>query len=231
MKKVAIVQSCYIPWKGYFDLIAQVDEFIFLDDAQYTRRDWRNRNRIKTPDGVKWLTIPLNSKGQFESRIEQMEVADSNWTKKHWRTLAHNYSKAQHFDEVSEWGEELFEKVSSPYLSHINAFFVSQICNFLKIPTNLSWSTDYGRSDLTKTERLVELCLAAQATHYLSGPSAQDYLEVERFKEVGISVDFANYDGYPEYSQPHPPFCHTVSILDLIFSTGRNSTRFLKHVR
>ena len=228
MKKVAIVQSCYIPWKGYFDLIAQVDEFILLDDVQFTRRDWRNRNKIKTSEGVKWLSIPVASKGRFESPIDEIEVSNRNWPKKHLAALRHSYSKAQCYRDVASWVEDLYSRVDSPMLSEINRYFIESVCEFLGIATKISWSSDYGRSDKSKTERLLELCQACGCTHYLSGPSARAYLEEEKFSEVGLAVNFADYEGYQKYPQVHPPFTHTVSILDLIFSTGKNATEFLR---
>ena len=97
MKKVAIVQSNYIPWKGYFDMIASVDEFILYDDMQFTRRDWRNRNLIKTPTGLQWLTIPVKVKGKFEQKIRETEIEGHDWAKTHWQSLVHNYGKAKHF--------------------------------------------------------------------------------------------------------------------------------------
>ena len=101
-KTVAIVQSCYIPWKGYFDLINLVDEFILYDDRQYTRRDWRNRNRIKTPQGSQWLTIPVEVKGRYDQRIDETRISDPDWAEQHWKTLTHNYASAPHFDDYGE---------------------------------------------------------------------------------------------------------------------------------
>ena len=102
MKKVAIVQSNYVPWKGYFDLIGMVDEFVLLDEVQFTRRDWRNRNKIKTPQGLTWLTIPVVSKGKYEQKISETRISDPGWCEKHWRTLQQNYRKAAGYEEVAD---------------------------------------------------------------------------------------------------------------------------------
>src|SRR4051812_8378856 len=110
-KRVAIVQSNYVPWKGYFDLINAVDEFILYDDMQYTRRDWRNRNKIKTPQGPIWITIPLQVKGRYHQRIDEMLVSDPAWAANHWKTLAHNYAAAPCFGEVAEWLQPLYARV------------------------------------------------------------------------------------------------------------------------
>ena len=107
MKKIAILQSNYIPWKGYFDLINMVDEFVLYDDVQYTHRDWRNRNKIKTSHGLKWLTIPVRQE-RFEQKIIETKVIDKRWNTKHWKSLVQNYSKAKYFNEYKYIFEELW---------------------------------------------------------------------------------------------------------------------------
>lgn len=114
MKKVAILQSNYIPWKGYFDLIGAVDEFILYDDMQYTRRDWRNRNQIKTPQGVQWLTVPVRVKGKYEQKIRDTEIDGSDWAVAHWKALVQNYARAPHFAEIAAWLEPLYLSGSYP---------------------------------------------------------------------------------------------------------------------
>lgn len=228
MKKVAIVQSCYIPWKGYFDLIAHVDEFIFLDDAQFTRRDWRNRNQIKSSTGPHWLTIPVKTKGKFEAPISEIECAGLEWAEKHWKSLVHSYSKAPHFKALEDWVRDLYGSVTTTKLSLINRHFISAICSRLGIDSKLSWSTDYGPSKLSRGERILELCLSCGAGLYLSGPSAAAYLEPGKFRAHGIDIEYADYSGYPEYHQLYPPFTHNVSILDLLFATGDDAVNYLK---
>jgi hypothetical protein len=226
-KRVAIVQSCYIPWKGYFDLINLVDEFILYDDRQYTRRDWRNRNRIKTPQGSQWLTIPVEVKGRYEQRIDETQIDEPDWAEKHWRTLKHNYAAASHFDELRPALQPLYEGPFEPSLSRVNRSFIEVLCELLEIRTAFSWSTDY-EAEGAKTERLVSLCKAAGATAYLSGPSARDYLDETQFSAAGIELEYMDYDGYPEYPQLHPPFDHAVTVLDLLFNTGSEAPRFMK---
>jgi hypothetical protein len=226
-RRVAIVQSNYIPWKGYFDLVNSVDEFILLDDVQYTRRDWRNRNRIKTPQGVIWLTIPVNVKGRYEQRIDQTTVSDLSWAETHWETIRHNYAGAPHFDEYAGAVEAVYRGVSSNLLSDINQHMLTAVCDLLDIHTPVKRSTEYtavGR----KGNRLLSLCLDAGATEYLSGPAAKAYLDESAFEEAGVEVSFFDYDGYPEYEQLHPPFEHAVSILDLIFNTGSEASTYMK---
>lgn len=229
MKSVAIVQSCYIPWKGYFDLIASVDEFILFDDRQFTRRDWRNRNKVKTPQGAQWVTIPVETKGKYHQRIDETLIGDPGWARQHWKTIVHNYAAAPCFAEYRERLESLFETATDRRLSVVNRHFLEAINDLLGIRTTLSWSTDY-EAEGTRSERLLSLCRAADATHYLSGPSARSYLDEQLFADAGIDVSYFDYDGYPEYEQLHPPFDHNVTILDLILNTGSDAPRYMKAV-
>ena len=224
-KTVAIVQSC---WKGYFDLINFVDEFIFFDDRQFTKRDWRNRNRIKTPTGARWLTIPVQVKGRYLQRIDETLVDGTDWRRKHWETIRHQYLTAPYFDQFGERVQELYLGDSEELrLSVINRRFVEALCELLGIDTTLSWSTDYEPVG-ERTERLISLCRLSGATHYLSGPSARAYLEEGRFGAEGIELSYMSYDGYPEYEQLYPPFDHAVSILDLLFCAGPEAGSYMK---
>jgi hypothetical protein len=227
-KRVAIVQSSYIPWKGYFDLIRSVDEFILLDDVQFTRRDWRSRNQIKTRQGLMWLTIPVRSKGLYTQLIQDTHVSDGQWAEKHWATLHANYARAPFFNAAAERLEPVYTQLATEdRLSAINHTLIVAICGLMGISTRLSWSAEYG-APTGKNERLVDLCRKAGATHYLSGPSARGYIDETQFGDAGVTVEFADYGGYPEYPQLYPPFEHAVSVLDLLFSTGPEATRYMK---
>jgi hypothetical protein len=226
-KTVAIVQSNYIPWKGYFDLINLADELILLDHVQYTRRDWRNRNRIKTRDGVRWLTIPVEVKGRYHQRIDETRVSDPAWAARHWSTIAQSYAAAPGFDDHAAQLERVYVETDETLLSRINRRFLIAICDMLGIGTTISWSTDYevvGR----RSETLLALCRQAGATVYLSGPAARAYLDEGRFRAAGIEVRWMDYGGYAEYPQAHPPFVHDVSIVDLLLNVGRSAPRYLK---
>ncbi|MGD9787577.1 MAG: WbqC family protein [Sulfuricellaceae bacterium] len=226
-KTVAILQSCYIPWKGFFDIIRQVDEFILYDEVQFTRRDWRNRNLIKTAEGLKWLTIPVINKGHYHAPIRDMLVADPTWAGQHWQSLLHAYRKAACFDEVAPFIEDLYRGCTETRLSEVNRRFIAALCGYLGIDTPLSWSWDYPVQSDDRTQRLVELCRAAGATRYLSGPSAKAYMDLERFHRAGIEVEYMDYSGYPVYRQLHGEFQHGVSVLDLLFNEGREARHFL----
>jgi hypothetical protein len=227
MKKVAILQSSYIPWKGYFDLINSVDEFILYDDMQFTRRDWRNRNLIKTPRGLEWLTIPVAVKGRYHQKICETAVSELDWGERHWATLAHNYAKAPFFELYRPVFEPLY-RGREESLSAINHGFLRAICGILGIATRISWSMDYRPLAEGKTERLVDLCRRAGGGEYFSGPAARDYIEPALFEAAGIGLSFFAYAGYPEYPQRFGGFEHGVSILDLLFNTGSEARRYMK---
>lgn len=227
-KKVAILQTCYIPWKGFFDMVHRVDEFILYDDMQYTRRDWRNRNLIKTKDGLKWLTIPVEVKGKFEQKIKDTRITGGAWAKDHWKTILHNYSAARHFAVYRPVFEQAYRECEGEdSLSRVNHKFLTLICGLLGIGTKITWSMDYPLAD-GKTERLVGLCKSAGADYYLSGPSARDYIEPGHFEEAGIRLEYMDYSGYPAYAQLYGPFEHGVSVLDLIFNEGPDAVKFMK---
>ena len=230
MKTVAIVQSNYIPWKGYFDLIAAADEFVLYDDMQFTRRDWRNRNRIKTPDGTRWLTIPVQVKGRYHQRIRDTVISDADWPAQHWRALALSHARAPWFDWTADWLEPLYRGADMPDLSGINRHFLTAICQRLGIGTPLTDCAAY-RIEGEKSARLASICQQAGASVYLSGPAARDYLDEAEFTRRGISVRWFDYDGYPEYPQLWGAFEHGVSSVDVFFNTGPQARRYMKAAR
>ncbi|MEX3637143.1 WbqC family protein [Paraburkholderia sp. BR14320] len=230
MKKVAIVQSNYIPWKGYFDMIAAVDEFILYDDMQYTRRDWRNRNQIKTPQGVQWLTVPVRVKGRYDQKINETEIdSDTPWAGNHWKALTQNYRRAPHFEEIAAWLAPFYEEKSFVLLSDFNRSLISEICKYLGIKTRITSSSDYVLAD-GKTERLADLCAQAGGATYISGPAAKDYVDESIFQNAGIELQWFEYAGYPEYLQQWGEFTHGVTILDLLFNCGKSSAQYMKYV-
>ena len=226
MKKIAILQSNYIPWKGYFDMINMVDEFILYDEVQYTKNDWRNRNKIKTSQGVQWLTIPVRREN-LEQKIEDIKITDKKWNVKHWRSLTQNYSKAKYFKEYKDIFEELYLNSNEEHLSQINYKFIVVICKILDIKTKIRHSTEFNLID-GQTERLLGICKDCNTDVYISGPAAKDYFDEALAKKENIKVEWMNYSNYPEYQQVFEPFEHGVTILDLIFNEGENATKFMK---
>jgi hypothetical protein len=231
LKSVLITQSNYIPWKGYFDAINTVDQVILYDDAQYTKRDWRNRNVIQTANGLQWLSIPVDVKGKFLQRIRETKISDPSWNERHWKTLQSNYSRAPHFKDVKDFIAHLYLQATMPALSEINHWFLTEICKWLNIQTPLEFSHGYDLTAENPTERLVNICKTTGASHYYTGPAAKAYLEEQKFINENIKVCYLNYDGYPEYPQLYTPFNHHVTILDLLFNTGRESTKYMKSFR
>lgn len=225
MKKVAIIQSNYIPWKGYFDIIHDVDLFIFLDDVQYTVRDWRNRNKIKTPQGLRWLSVPVGA--DRDRLIHQVEIVDDGWAKKHWETIKYSYSKTPHFKKYREFFEYVYLDSAWTNLSELNQFLIKRISQeFLGIETEFRDSREFAAQG-EKTDRLLDLLVKAGATSYLSGPSAKSYIDDSKFRADGIELAYKDYSHYREYPQPFPPFEHAVSILDLLFNCGPDAPNYV----
>lgn len=227
-KKVAILQSNYIPWKGYFDLIAAVDEFILYDDVQFTKNDWRNRNLIKTPQGIQWLTVPVGQ--DINRRIRDVELPTGKWKLKHWKTLENNYRRAPHFEEIAEIMKPLYLVESFTHLSQLNRRFIEALCDYLGIKTVISNSWDYSFEG-GKTARLADMCVQAGGAEYISGPAAKDYIEDTVFTGRGIKLTWFDYSGYPEYPQLWGEFTHRVSILDLLFNCGENAPKYMRYVQ
>lgn len=224
-RRVAILQSNYIPWKGYFDIIHDVDRFVFYDDNQYTSRDWRNRNKIKTAQGAAWLSVPV---GTDRSRlICDVSIPDRGWQAKHWIALQQNYGKCPHFERYRDYFEHVYLGTTWTMLSDLNQSTIRHIAReFLGIRTEFSDSRGYDGQGL-KLDKLVDVARKAGATYYLSGPAAKDYIVEDRFKEVGIELAWKDYTGYPEYPQRFPPFEHGVTVLDLLFNVGPDAPWYI----
>jgi hypothetical protein len=228
LKKVIITQSNYIPWKGYFDALNLADEFIIYDEMQYTKRDWRNRNKIKTSMGPAWLSIPVEVKGKFSQKISETKTSEKDWNVKHLKTIQSNYAKAKNYKEVKDFIEFLYDKTPLTSLSEINFWFLSEICKWMEIKTIMQSSQLFNLTAANPSQRLLDICLQVHATHYISGPAAKNYLEENLFKDAGIIIDYLDYSDYPEYQQLHPPFEHGVTILDLLLNTGSDYKNYMK---
>lgn len=228
-KKVAILQSNYIPWRGYFDLIASVDEFIVYDDMQYTKNDWRNRNRIRTAHGTQWLSIPVR-RNALQQSICDTRVMDWRWAPRHWRTLSQAYARASCFQFGRDVLADLYAQAASlNYLSEINLLFLRAICAALGVSTRISCSSDYTYDLLAdRTTRLVQLLQAVKGSSYLSGPAARTYLDQQQMTAAGIEVQWMDYSDYKPYRQVQgDPFEPAVSIVDLLFNMGPAATYYL----
>lgn len=234
-RTVVITQSNYLPWRGYFDLLRSADEVILLDSVQYTRRDWRNRNRIKTASGCAWLTVPVEVKGRYHQAIDETLVSDPGWSTTHRRAIEHAYRRAPHYDAVSPWLEALLAEVADEkWLTRINEVLLRAICLRLGLKIPLRRCTDLLDREAMRmmdpTERLARLAEAAGAQRYLSGPAAKAYLDPSVFSMRGISVDWMSYAGYPAYKQLWGGFESQISIIDLLFNTGDEAPQYLDRV-
>lgn len=223
--RVGIIQSNYVPWRGYFDFIDSVDMFVFHDDLQYTKNDWRNRNRILTPNGLRWLTVPVNYK-TVSQRIDEVSIDyRQSWARNHLNLLEANYRRAPFFQTyVSQYADIVTHEF--PSISRLNVVLCRWILPILNIHTPTLMSCDLNPSG-SKSERLIDLLLKLGATSYLSGPSASAYLDLELFQRHGIRVEYKSYD-YPPYPQFQTSFCGDASILDLLFHTGPDARHYLK---
>lgn len=223
--RVAILQSNYIPWKGYFDIIGQVDLFVFHDDLQYTKGDWRNRNKIKTPKGTEWITVPCGT--SEHRRIYEVILPDPAWQRQHWNLIRTHYARAPYFKSYAPFFEDIYLGRTWTSLSDLNQHVIRAISSdILGLTTRFDDSRAYGLKQ-SKAARVLELLAKLHADTYLSGPAAKDYLCDADFLTAGIRLEWMDYSGYPEYPQLFPPFQHAVSIIDLIFNTGPDAPRFM----
>jgi len=223
-----ILQPSYIPWRGYFHQIQKADVFVFYDCVQYDEHGWRNRNQIKTTNGLQWLTIPVMTRGVHTSAIpiKDIRVVPHNpWAKKHWRTLQQNYRQAPYFDRYAPALEQFYTREET-----LLADFTCDLTVFLARELGVGHTRFLRSSTLpatgARTDRLLTILTHLGATHYVSGPSARDYLELDKFAAAGISVEFMSYD-YPQYPQLFGPFEPAASILDLLFNTGPDAAKYI----
>lgn len=224
-KTIVILQSNYLPWKGYFDLIHDADEFIFYDDVQFTKNDWRNRNKIKSAQGVQWITIPVGA--DLNRHVCDVGIKDHAWQAKHYKTLVSSYSKCSHFDRYVDFLNTVYLEREWQNLSELNQYLIRFISKeFLGINTAFTNSQVYGASG-QKQDRLLNLLTKSGGSRYISGPAAKDYIEPHRFSEAGVKLVWKDYSGYPEYPQRFPPFEHGVTILDLLFNVGPDAPWYI----
>jgi hypothetical protein len=227
--KVVILQPSYIPWRGYFDQICRADLFIFYDDVQYDKRGWRNRNQIKTPTGKQWLTIPVHSRGaQTENiPINQIQIAwDSSWNQNHLKAIQHSYSKAPHFSRYLPLLEKFYQRRDEFIADFTIDFTIALAYELGNTQTRFMRSSEIAGINGQRTDRLIQILQAVGGTHYISGPSARDYIEKKKFDSAGIRLEYMEYN-YPEYPQLYPPFDAYISILDLLFMTGPKASSYI----
>ncbi len=224
--RVGVIQSSFLPWRGYFDFIDDCDLFIFYDDLQFSKGSWRNRNKIKTPSGSQWITVPVIKTG-LATLIQDTLISDKyDWQNKILAQIKQSYQKAKFFDVYFSEFEKEFYSRNWTTISELNQTLTKWLMNILGIETPLGRSSEYqleGKS----TERLINLLKAVGAKVYLSGPAGGDYLEKNKFLEEGVALEYKSYD-YEPYPQLHGEFEGAVTVLDLLFNVGQEARRYLK---
>lgn len=229
--RCAIIQPSYIPWRGYFDQIYKSDIFVFYDDVQYDKHGWRNRNRVKTHQGTQWLTIPVHSAGVIidHAPINQIEIDwHTHWNRKHWTTIQQAYSKAPFYQKYEELIKYYYFKVHERLLSDFTIELTLALCKELGIQNTRFIRSSEIEASGHKTDRVIQILLYLGVNHYISGPSARDYIEEDKFYDAGIELEYMDYD-YPEYNQLYPPYDPQVSIIDLLMMEGDGALRYFIH--
>lgn len=225
MHKVGAIQPNFIPWRGYFDFIRQVDTFVILDDLQYTTRDWRNRNKVKLPQGGSgWLTVPVTAKRDTlicEAKINY----ETDWIRKHLAVLGQSYRDAPFHDPCLEMMRDVYE-THHDVISDLDIDLTKRICDWLGITTKLVKSSDLQASG-AKDHRLLQVTEKVGGTHYLSGPAAKAYIQPELWSGAGIELEYIDYPDYPAYPQVSEPYEPGLSILDLLFMTGPDAAKYI----
>jgi hypothetical protein len=226
LNTVGIIQPNYIPWRGYFDFIHEVDVFVFLDDVQFTRRDWRTRNKIKLADGkTRWLTVPVQG-GRYQAICDVRIDNSQKWARKHWEALRHSYGKTPYFARYRESLEALYAPGRFERLVDLNDALTRQICEWLGLSPSFVHSTSL-EVDGEKDDRLLAIVQELDGHAYLSGPVAQDYIRPELWAEAGVELRYKDYAGYPEYPQISEPFEPAVTVLDLLFMVGDDAPSYI----
>jgi hypothetical protein len=226
MRVLAAHQPQYLPWLGFFDKLAQADVFVLLDNVQFKKNEWQNRNRIKGPSGPQWVTVPVRHK--FPQTIGEVEVQESEpWRRKHQRALESNYGKAAHFGNEMALFADLLEQAWT-HLAPLNIELIRRLATRLGIDTDIRLGSEIeARAD--PTLRLLDLCRALGADTYLSGAGG-NYLEQDTFDEAGVELRFQRYE-HPTYAQLHGAFEPYMSIVDLLMNCGEDSFSIIRSGR
>lgn len=214
--RVAILQSNYIPWKGYFDIINDVDIFVFYDCVKYTKNDWRNRNKIYSKNGIQWLSIPIPS-NSTNLMIDEVKITDDRWQEKHYKSLELAYKNAPYYRQLEQIMNLYLVQRKWDYLSELNQYVIQLISKNIISSTKFYNAREFDiRGD--KVEKLISILTSLNATKYISGPAAKAYLQNREhlFNEAGIEICYKSYPIYPPYKQLRQPFENNVSIVDMI---------------
>ena len=226
MQLLASIQPSYLPWRGYFHIIQRSDIFIFADNLQYNKQNWRNRNRIKTEDGPGWLTVPIQKESiRHRANIDKVLIDNnSRWGLKHWDKIYQAYHRAPFFKKYSSFFEDMYSQ-NWGKLSDLDIYSIKHICGFLNINTKMMRASELNIQG-KRMDYIMDACKKLGATHYLSGPTAKAYIEEKKFTDAGVLLEYQNYD-YPEYPQSYGKFIDYMSIVDLLFNCGEDSRKYI----
>lgn len=221
---VAIHQPQYLPWLGYFDKIDKADIFVLLDDVQYKKNEWQNRNKIRTSSGWQWITVPVRYR--FGRKINQVKIDNNrDWRRNHYKSLSMHYQKAPYFQDYVPFLKRAYAQ-DWGYLVDICSYFIGYLVSVLGITTRLVRSSQL-RVTGNRSDRLVNICKELGADTYLSGQGAKTYLNLRQFKKEAIKVSFQDFV-HPSYKQAYKEFEPFMSIIDLMFNCGAESLQVLK---
>jgi hypothetical protein len=225
--RAVVLQSNYLPWKGYFDLIASADVFVVYDSVQYTKNDWRNRNRLMTKNGPIWLTLPVITAGRFGQSIKDAEISDASALSRHWKTIVQTYGNLEGFSDVAGELSDTFNALSAATKLHdVNVGLLRTVLRLLSIGTEILDDSVFSYSADDPTARLVQICAELGANSYLTGPAGLNYLDIEQFQSRAIAVEVIEYQHYSTYSQfGSGEFEHSVSVIDLLAHQGVDGAR------
>lgn len=227
--RAVVLQPTYLPWMGYFELIDATDVYVVFDHVQFVKKGWQQRNRIKTPNGVIWLTIPVK-KAPRGTRICDIEISweRENPLEKHWETIAFGYGKAPYFNKYKFLFEEIYSKRYT-LLRDLNVELIKTICNILGIKTKILFSSELNLSDedMGKTEKIVNLCKKVGITYLYDGKSAQDFIDLSLFEKEKIQIAFQDFH-HPTYPQRYGDFIPYMSVIDLLLNTGEDAISYIR---
>lgn len=223
---ISVHQSQYLPWLGYFDKIDKSDAFVFLDKVQYKKREYQNRNKIRTKEGWIWLTVPVVTKGRYDQKICEVEIDNTfRWTSKHWESIKLSYSRAPYFKKYYDFFEDLYSS-NWQKLMDLNVHIIQYLVRCLDIKTNIYFESDLKTGGIS-TERIIEICKRLRAKVYLSGAGGKDYLDEQRFVQEGIQLKYQHFE-HPVYTQLHDKFEPYMSVIDLLFNYGDESSKVIR---
>lgn len=225
--RIIVTQSNYIPWKGYFTTMKKATHIVLYDDMQYTKRDWRNRNKIITPSGPKWISVPVITKGRFHQKINETVIDNPDWNISHWNLIEQNYRLSPYFEQYGNIFKNIYLKELNnvEYLSEINRIILKRVIDLLNIDIEIIDSRELDlRGD--KTEKLVNVCKDLNAVEYFTGPAAKNYINEECFTSQNIKISYYDLDGFPEYNQLWDGFDHYVSVIDMFMNLGSDTEKY-----